>query len=461
MTSDRPFSSPGKASYNIPTAYRNTLFPDTKDQQQTCLSTSSLSKRLFAKIAKATQETPEPIPSTVLPSIEEQGYLINNLDIEDSDRELEPYTTPSQSREPSPALPMSAEQMETLLKQMSELQKQMVTMQKENENLKALQDSNRTVRESSTTSNPRGTKRSAKVSHPDQLENGRTPIHFSDWKIGIKDVLRINWDHYETEDAKMYLVYSLTKPNGLARTTLKARYSSDGHDKFKTHDEMLELLSTSFKDHNEQRRAKVKYDAMRQGSNPDEDAEGKAYDSFDSFKADFVITATLAKIAKSAWFDDIYDKAYPYLQEAIVPMLISIDEDFDKLCQHLSKTELELSRVRQNKAELKFLNEAKKLARVPKVRDHRDEKTSGNQERGASKPFPPKTKDLDLPKHFTPIVSVGKSTITCFNCGKPGHYSSDCTEPKVEKASINQFGGGLEEELRSIENVEDSENSDA
>lgn len=391
------------------------------------------------------------IPSTepIQPHFEAEPQAIKS----ESEDEEPRFSTPPNSPTPPDTREMEAK-MDLLMKEMATLKNTVTALQTENQTLRGGHNS-QAAREGSVASSAGGgsSKRTAKVNHPEKLVDGVTGIKFVDWKTGVRDVLEINHDHYESDAARMQLVHSLTDPNGLARAHLRPRYSSDAEDRFATADQMLELLTTCFLDPNEQRRAKTKFDAMNQDFNPDPEVHIKKYASFDAFKADFIITATTAKIPKDSWFDSIFEKTSFFLQKQISVTLPFHDNDFNKLCIFISKTELENARIHVAEENHKALAIAKAGAKRRKMVNFEEQK---------AKTIPSeKPKELSTPKHFIGPASSDSNShphITCHNCGKKGHYASTCTEPQREKGTGISL---MDEDEQSLIDMEDSENSSA
>lgn len=374
---------------------------------------------------------PAPQPPTELPLPDDPVPTTEAEDLPSSDVE---YSTPPVSPEPtSDAMPnLTQEQLDNILARLSQLETANTELRSQRE-------------QSVGSSNGGAGKKSSKISRPEKLIDGVEKIQFIDWKVGVTNVLNINADHFENEAAKMYLVFDLTEPTGLARAHLRPRYQTGEANDFTTHQEMLELLAESFVDPNEKRRAKTKYDAMTQNNNPD--VKGAKYASFDAFKADYIITANAAKIDKSMWFEGIFEKSSVYLQEKVITILPLLDNDFKKLCNHMATTELELNRIQLAKSEKKHSTNAK--SSYP-----RDRKAASSSSSSEKKPLPA-IANRDTPKHFTgPQPEKDYSNYTCNNCGIKGHLATTCTKEKKIAAMDEQ-------ELSDMEDAEQSENSNA
>jgi hypothetical protein len=92
---------------------------------------------------------------------------------------------------------------------------------------------------------PESTKRSAKIPSPATLTDGQDPT-FESWKIQIQDKLRINSDHFLTEEARKAYVFACT--GGDAQTHLRPRYSNDSVDPFNSTKDMIGHLASIYED---------------------------------------------------------------------------------------------------------------------------------------------------------------------------------------------------------------------
>ena len=88
-------------------------------------------------------------------------------------------------------------------------------------------------------------KRSAKVADPPLLTDGTDPT-FDNWKLQLRDKLEVNADHFPTPRAKMAYVFGRT--GGDAQTHLRPQYTKDFTNPFIFKEEMIEYLSSIFKD---------------------------------------------------------------------------------------------------------------------------------------------------------------------------------------------------------------------
>lgn len=86
-------------------------------------------------------------------------------------------------------------------------------------------------------------KRSVKIPDPATLTDGQDPT-FESWKIQIQDKLRINADHYPSEDSRKAFVFACT--GGDAQGHLRPRYTSDAAELFGSYNDMIDHLATIF-----------------------------------------------------------------------------------------------------------------------------------------------------------------------------------------------------------------------
>jgi Zinc knuckle len=250
--------------------------------------------------------------------------------------------------------------------------------------------------------------RSVKIDNPSKLDDGVNPT-FDSWYLAMRSKFKVNADHFETEDARMYQVYVCTE--GTASEYLYPRYEPDAADPFKTAQEMMTYLKQFFTNPHRVREARYEYQNLKM----------KTGESFFDFQTTFLRLANKAQIASSAWFDDMYDKLTLPLQRQLVTHRHTLGQDLHKLCELASGVDTENRRIGKLQAAL-----------APKA-----------PTQSLSKTFIPASTKAPVNKSFSPAPKQGSPAFapltkapiidptTCFACGKPGHMISNCPQKKV------------------------------
>ena len=87
--------------------------------------------------------------------------------------------------------------------------------------------------------------RSAKISDSIKLFN-RSLLKFKHWEITIHTKLRVNHNHFETEEAKIFYIYDCTE--GDAQEHLYSHCKPDALWPFKTASEVIQYLAKIYRD---------------------------------------------------------------------------------------------------------------------------------------------------------------------------------------------------------------------
>jgi hypothetical protein len=273
-------------------------------------------------------------------------------------------------------------------------------------------------------------KRTAKVPDPQKLTDGKNPT-FASWEIQVWKKLEVNADHFDSETARMYYVYSCTE--GDAQKHLYPRYQPRAADPFLNAQDMVQHLSMIFSNPNRVREARYEYQQLEMGKSQ----------PFYEFKTQFLHLADEAQIPQTDRFDDLYDKLSLSLQAQLVSHRHSLQKNFNSLCALANETDTDLKRLAERKAKeyplrVRTVNFSNKAQSDPPPR------TSP-----ASTPF---VRTVFETREKTPVTEPPRLTppqptsLTCFNCGKPDHIARECTEPKrkLELKDIEEGSSGNE-----------------
>ena len=136
---------------------------------------------------------------------------------------------------------------------------------------------------------------SKKQPDPQPLSNGIDPT-FESWKLQIQGKFRVNADHFEDEEAKMFYLFNRT--TGDAQKHLHSRYDDDSQTRFVSAKEMVQHLATIYVNPNKVRDAKYEYNRLMM----------KATQTFAEFQTQFLHLAGEAQIPIESLRLDLYNK---------------------------------------------------------------------------------------------------------------------------------------------------------
>jgi FtsZ-binding cell division protein ZapB len=267
--------------------------------------------------------------------------------------------------------------------------------------------------------------KSVKLPNPPILTDGKDP-EFEDWESRMRNKLKANSDHYDTEALR--IAYVENRVGGKAAKHLRPRLRVDTVNPYTTAEEMLKHLETIFRDPNKEANAKRDFRKLNM----------RATDNFQDFLTSFLHLAGEAKIPDTMYKDELYQRITWKLQEMTVKESMDSEIDFDaytavctKLADHLSvinesrrlgsKSNISTSRTAENTEAPMSRTEARKREGTP----------SGTAFR---------TADI-LPPEKRELFRSGK----CYYCRLSGHIAKDC--PRKRKDGT----------LKEIEPKEESE----
>jgi hypothetical protein len=276
----------------------------------------------------------------------------------------------------------------------------------------------------STNSRPESDRRSPKQPDPPLLSNGKDPTYTS-WDILIRAKLQDNDDYFPSENSKLTYVYGRT--TGAAQAHLEPRFEYGAPNPFLTVDEVMAHLAAIYQNPMRQAIAQDGYYNLNQGRT----------ELFSEFLTKFQHLAGLGAIPEANWRQDLYRKLNVLYQKNVAPTLPFYDT-FEKLvvqCQHLEHVLYPLLARQQAERStrttlLQTVNRAipartTAAAAAPPV------PTSSALVPVRQSSVPPPWRSFPAcettPARNPPENPPG---IVCYNCGKAGHKSIACPEPR-------------------------------
>lgn len=239
------------------------------------------------------------------------------------------------------------------------------------------------------------------------------------------------------ERVRMHYVFSVT--SGTAQNHLRTRMSRTASNPFRSVNEMIEVLETAFVNPNRVREAGMEYRQLTMNTT----------DTFIDFKTRFLLLAEEAGIPQSSRRLDLYDKLTVELQTSLVPVLSTLTT-FSDLCTRAIEIDQERKWISQRVMKIKATKPAygRVLPLMAPAKQSMVSSGSVTALPSAIKTRPPSPSPRvhfsdSQPRSPTPPVD---SKVTCYNCGRPGHYASACTSPQKPSADLSELERTMEEE---------------
>ena len=262
------------------------------------------------------------------------------------------------------------------------------------------------------------TRRSPKQPDPPYLSDGKEPTYTS-WSILVQAKLQDNDDHFPSENSKLTYVYGRT--TGAAQGYLEPRFEYGAPNPYTTVDEVMTYLATIYLNPMRQAIAQDEYYDLRQGRT----------ELFSEFLTKFQHLAGAGAVSKDNWRQDLYRKLNVLYQENLVATLPSHDT-YEKLvvqCQHLEHVLIPLLARKAAERTNRRVNPTRSPARTP-VTPAIPTSTSTSSALVLTRPSPSPAPAWRPSTTREATPAPGPSAITCFNCGKLGHKTHACTEPR-------------------------------
>jgi len=269
---------------------------------------------------------------------------------------------------------------------------------------------------------PRRQHLSVKKSDPERLDDNTDPL-FSAWKKLMIAKLRENYDHFPDEESRMAYVFDRTK--GESQRHLDPRYLTDREDSFVDAEEMIAYLASVYENQQEIEDAQDEFEQMTMGIN----------ETFQEFRTRFLQKANLAGVPLSTRLHALYRKIIKELQWDLY-LEKTQWTSFDQACERIgaadkTRRQLIARNGPRERTRDRMSTRARNSIPATNITPRSTPRTPGLFDVRQSTP---------APSRETPRRSIPQAPLTCWNCGKLGHTSPECSEPK--KVRINEMEEG-------------------
>jgi hypothetical protein len=256
---------------------------------------------------------------------------------------------------------------------------------------------------------PSGSSKSAKIPDPPLLTDGNEPT-FESWKLQLRGKLRVNSDHFPSDEARMAYVFGRT--GGDAQKHLRPRYDEDSDDPYLSDKEMIDHLASIYEDPFKVQNARFDYKSLMM----------KPTETFAEFYTRFLHLSGQGRIPQEDLQPDLYDKLTLELQRAVLPVYITV-KTVKELADQCLSLDQGLRRIKARTDRLKAKNPQTQGAtsRPSKPTEH------------STTPTPTRTTSpmTTRPMYSSPRKQALSDQGACFTCSQKGHFSKDC--PAKEK----------------------------
>jgi hypothetical protein len=251
---------------------------------------------------------------------------------------------------------------------------------------------------------------SPKIPDPKALSDGQDPT-YDFWRAAVMRKLKVNADHYPSEDAKVAFVIGVV--SGDAANHIEPLIGNE--DLMLT--ELMHHLDAIFINPHKQKNARQEYRSLKMGNDGD----------FHQFVTKFRITATQAAIPADIWDEDFYAKLPAYIQRGYAARQ-GLHDGFDDLVSGLGAYISTIKAIEKDHPRQSNTGATRARGR-------------GNWTGGAGRGAPPtfavgRGTPVATGKESTPAPEAGAGRgrqttappgdIACYGCGKAGVIRARC-----------------------------------
>lgn len=268
-----------------------------------------------------------------------------------------------------------------------------------------------------STTPPRSGQRSARFPDPKMFSGSREKgaVDFRSWNEDLSSKLRVNADHFDTEDART--AYVMTRLEGDARQHASALASAHGGVEKLCVEMLLDRLREVFDNPNRAKDAKDQLKRLRMGYLQDAS----------EFIGQFSHLATESRTPIATWKEEIHERLYDALQlhmhDAVEDEMVSYHGYTAKL---ISYSRAVVKAAHSQKARAERSERPTRFSAIPKPSTHAER---------LARPAPPAQELPTSParsREKTPAAATPGPR--CYNCGDPSHLAPQCPKPKKAPA---------------------------
>ena len=254
-------------------------------------------------------------------------------------------------------------------------------------------------------------KKSTELTDPPVLTDGIEP-EFSDWLSRMKKKLKINYDHYPTEEFK--LAYAEGRIAGDAAAHIRIRLQEDAIDLYQTVNDLFEHLQSIYEDPNKLFTAKIDFRKLFM----------KKEQNFHDFHTKFMRQASEAKISPAEWKYELYMKLATDLQKAVISPF-NQQSSFQEFAKECAVYDQSLKAIQEREARFSGRSKTSNKETTKPTKTYEATTTT------TAMPKPTGNTDWKpRPKYDNTERQQLSRTGRCFICQQSGHMMNDCPQRK-------------------------------